>query len=168
MKIADTLTGEKLFDDVPIMMGRNPTLHKHGIQAFNVMPVKGRALRVSPLVCPAYNMDFDGDSAHTEVPIGPKAAWEVKHLMLTDRNILLPKTSESTISPRMDIIYGLYMCTRDKYVEGSSIKSYKTAKELKEDIYALKIFVWDTVTLSGLETGIAGMLAFLSCFRRLL
>lgn len=163
LKIADTLTGEKLFDDVPIMMGRNPTLHKHGIQAFNVMPVKGRALRVSPLVCPAYNMDFDGDSAHTEVPIGPKAAWEVKHLMLTDRNILLPKTSESTISPRMDIIYGLYMCTRDKYVEGSSIKSYKTAKELKEDIYALKIFAWDTVTLSGLGTGIAGKLAFLSC-----
>lgn len=163
-EIVKALKREGVLDAVPITLGRNPTLHKHGIQGFKVKPVKGRALRMSPLVCPAYNMDFDGDTAHDEIPVSPQTALEVDKLLMTDRNILLPKTGESTICPRMDILYGLYMCTRNTYTKGPVVASYKNARELKEAIYAMNVRVWETVSVAGMGTDIAGVLAFRSCF----
>lgn len=162
--IIKQLEKSDIIKDIPIMLGRNPTLHKHGIQGFKVKLTSGRAIEVSPLVCPAFNMDFDGDTAHTELPVTPAAAREVEKLIRTDRNVLLPKTAESTIVPRMDILYGLYICTKNGYTAGSVSKSYATSEELLRDLTSLKIKVWDTATLEGYGTDLAGRVAFLSCF----
>lgn len=153
-----------IIEDVPVLLGRNPTLHRHGIQGFHAVPVNGRAIEVSPLVCPAFNMDFDGDTGHTEVPLSAEAAREISRLIMTDQNVLLPKTGESTICPRMDIVYGLYMCTRSCYSVSTPAGTFANAKALKEAIYAQTVNVWDTVTISGIRTDIAGKLAFESCF----
>lgn len=162
--VVKELIKEGVIDDVPMLLGRNPTLHRHGIQGFNIVPVDGRAIKVSPLVCPAFNMDFDGDTAHTETPITAEAVSEIRKLVMTDRNVLLPKTGESTICPRMDIVYGLYMCTRAAYKVGSPVADFDNASSLKEAIYAQRVRVWDTVTVKGMRTDIAGKLAFESCF----
>lgn len=162
--IVNTLLRTGIIEKVPMLLGRNPSLHRHSIQGFHVILVDGRSIKVSPLVCPAFNMDFDGDTAHNEIPLDPDAAYEVEKLILTDRNILLPKTGESTICPRMDIIYGLYTCTRDKYKIGKSIATYDNGAGLKEAIYRQEICVWDTVTVSNMRTDVAGKLAFESCF----
>ena len=108
-------------------------------------------------------MDFDGDTAWNAISLNPKANLEIEKLILTDRNILLSKTGESTICPRMDIIYGLYMCTRAGYAMGASVANFKNAVELKEAIYSQKVRVWDTVTVSSMRTDVAGKLAFESC-----
>ena len=163
-KIVEALKHEGIIDDIPIMMGRNPTLHKHGIQGFKVVVTEGRAIEVSPLVCPAYNMDFDGDTAHVELPVTAEAAREVSKLIRSDRNILLPATSECTIVPRMDMIYGLYKCTDPSYQIGTSVKTLPDVDSLYEALYSLEVKVWDTVTVSGVGTNIAGKLAVLCCF----
>lgn len=161
--IINALIRKGVISNTPLLLGRNPTLHRNGVQGFHVVLTEGRAVEVSPLVCPAYNMDFDGDTAWDAISLNPKANVEIEKLILTDRNILLSKTGESTICPRMDIIYGLYMCTRDEYKAGAAIASYKNLSELKEAIYKQNVYVWDTVTVAGTRTGIAGKLAFESC-----
>lgn len=157
-----------IIDRIPALLGRNPTLHKHGIQGFKVVLVDGRAIQVSPLVCPAYNMDFDGDTSHIEVPITFAAVNELLHLIMTDKNIILPKTGESTICPEKDIVYGLYMCTRDDYTESGNGGRYNTITRLKQALYSQQIMVWDTVTLAGVGTGPAGRIAYKACFPKAL
>lgn len=152
-----------ILDEVPSLLGRNPTLHKHGIQGFYVRIVDGRAIRVNPLVCPAYNMDFDGDAAHTEVPITRQAQYEIRKLIMTERNIILPKTGTCTICPEKDVVYGLYVCTCF-YENAASGGSYPDVSSLKEALYAQKCYVWDNVTVGGVGSGLAGRLAFESCF----
>lgn len=162
-KMVEDLRKKGVFDEVPILMGRNPTLHKLSIQAFNIKPVDGLATKVSPLVCPAYNMDFDGDTAWEAIPTTSPAIQEVRKLMMTQNNILLPKTGESTICPRMDIVYGLYMCTTSTYATGAT-GTYATGEELCRAIYRQDIALGDTVSVSGRGTGRAGVLAFETCF----
>ena len=163
--IVETLEKEGVISRIPVLLGRNPTLHKWGIQGFRVVLVDGRAIQVNPLVCPAFNMDFDGDTAHTEIPMTFEAEQEVRDLIMTDKNIILSKTGECTICPRMDIIYGLYMSTLNEYPEsGKSACSYNTPEELWHAIKMQKAMVWDTVSLSGWGTGYAGRLAVKSCF----
>lgn len=161
--IVNALIRKGVIANTPMLLGRNPTLHRNGAQGFHVVLTEGRAVEVSPLVCPAYNMDFDGDTAWNAISLNPKANLEIEKLILTDRNILLSKTGESTICPRMDIIYGLYMCTRAGYTMGASVANFKNAVELKEAIYSQKVRVWDTVTVSSMRTDVAGKLAFESC-----
>ena len=161
--IVNALIRKGVIASTPMLLGRNPTLHRNGAQGFHVVLTEGRAVEVSPLVCPAYNMDFDGDTAWNAISLNPKANLEIEKLILTDRNILLSKTGESTICPRMDIIYGLYMCTRAGYAMGASVANFKNAVELKEAIYSQKVRVWDTVTVSSMRTDVAGKLAFESC-----
>ena len=162
-KMIRDLAAKGVFDEVPILMGRNPTLHKLSIQAFRIKPVDGLATRVSPLVCPAYNMDFDGDTAWEAIPVTSQAIREVNSLMLTQKNILLPKTGESTICPRMDIVYGLYMCTTSKVSSGKTA-TYSDREELWQAIYKQEIMLGDTVTVADRGTNTAGVLAFECCF----
>lgn len=163
-KIVKELQKSGVISEIPILLGRNPTLHKLGIQGFHVKVVEGRAIRVNPLVCPAFNMDFDGDTAHTEIPMTPKAQHEVRELILTDKNIFLGKTGECTICPRMDIIYGLYMSTIQHAEEGANVGSYEEPRKMWDDIYKQKITIWDTATLAGYGTGKVGNLAVKACF----
>lgn len=160
---------EKLLDKVPMVLGRQPTLHKQSLQGFHIEMSDLQAIEVNPLVCPAFNMDFDGDQAHIEVPLGPKAIKEVNDLVMTTQNLFLPKTGECTTSPRQDMLYGLYLCTLDSYVldKSKAVGTYETFAEVRQLVINHKVKVWDVVNI--LELGdaiIAGNAAFIACFPR--
>lgn len=163
-EILKLLKRNSVEDSLPILMGRNPTLHKHGIQGFYVTFVDGDAIEVSPLVCPAFNMDFDGDTAHVEIPITEGACREVANLILTDRNLLLAKTGECTICPRMDILYGLYNCTKAS-VYGNPVAVFNTGEDVREAVLSQEVTVDTVVTAMDMRvTDTAGKIAFMSCF----
>ena len=157
------LEEEGILEKVPAILGRQPTLHKHGLQAFWAEPTDAHAIEVTPLVCPAYNMDFDGDTGHVEVPLSPEAIKEVRELLLTTQNLYLPKTGECTICPRQDMLYGLYMCTRDSYTLSNPVGTFSSYAAVREAVIMHKVKVYDTVIVSG-EKILAGRAAFKSCF----
>lgn len=152
----------KIFEKVPIIMGRQPTLHKHSMLAFYPEPSDNHAIGVPPLVCPGFNMDFDGDTAHTQVPLGEDAIYEVAKLMLPSQNLYLAKTGECTIVPRQDMLYGLYTCTID-YPESAPCRSVSSCMEARELVMAHKVKVQQTITVNG-KPMIAGHAAFRGCF----
>ncbi len=154
---------ERLLEKIPMFMGRQPTLHKHGLQGFHIEATDALGIEVNPLVCPAYNMDFDGDTSHIEVPLSDAAIQEVDQLLMTTQNLYLPKTGECTIMPRQDMLYGLYMLTRSTYTVGASVATYESLAEVRKAVIAHKIKAWDTVTAEGF-TAVAGELAFIACF----
>merc|ERR1711933_133338 len=98
----------------PIFLNRAPTLHRLGIQAFEPILVEGRAIRLHPLVCPAFNADFDGDQMAVHVPLSLEAQMEARTLMLASNNVLSPANGEPIIVPSQDIVLGLYYMTRDR------------------------------------------------------
>ena len=151
-----------IFDNVPMVMGRQPTLHRLSMLAFHPEPTDSSAIGVPPLVCPGFNMDFDGDTAHGEVPLGDEAIYEVNKLMLPSQNIYLPKTGECTIVPRQDMLYGLYTCTMD-YPEGAPIAKVPNYVEARNLVMEHKVKVSDTITV-GNTSIIAGHAAFKACF----
>ena len=97
----------------PVMLNRAPTLHRLGIQAFEPILVEGRAIQLHPLVCTAFNADFDGDQMAVHVPLSIEAQTEAKCLMLATNNILLPATGKPTITPTQDMVLGCYYITVD-------------------------------------------------------
>ena len=154
---------ERLLERIPMFLGRQPTLHKHGMQGFHIEATDALGFEVNPLVCPAYNMDFDGDTAHIEVPLSDDAVKEVNDLLLTTQNLYLPKTGECTIMPRQDMLYGLYILTRSTYKVGTPVASYSSLLDVRSDVIGHKVKAWDTVSAGGF-TAIAGELAFIACF----
>lgn len=154
-----------ILDDIPMILGRQPTLHKQSLQGFRIEMSDLQAIEVNPLVCPAFNMDFDGDQAHIEVPLLPGSVKEVRDLVLTTQNLFLAKTGECTTEPRQDMLYGLWTCTRNTYKVGSPVATYETAKATRQAVIEHKVKVWDTVHC--IELGInatAGDIAFIACF----
>lgn len=154
----------QLLDNLVIVLGRQPTLHRHGLQGFYIEVTDSHAIEVSPLVCPGFNMDFDGDQAYLEMPLHSEAIEEVKRLLLTSRNLFLAKTGECTTVPRMDILYGLWLCTKSDYTTSKSVASFKGASAVWEALISNKVKVYDTVTCTGLGIGLAGQIAFSACF----
>lgn len=155
---------QKLMEKVPIYMGRQPTLHKQSLQGFHAGMSKSQAIEVSPLVCPAYNMDFDGDQAHLELPLGDKAVKEVNDLIMTTRNIFLAKTGECTIAPRQEMLYGLYIATRDDYAIGTPVASYQSLAEVRTAVIKHKVKCWDTVSTPEYPAVLAGDAAVIASF----
>ncbi|MDR1616623.1 MAG: DNA-directed RNA polymerase subunit beta', partial [Syntrophomonadaceae bacterium] len=104
-----------ILDDVikehPVLLNRAPTLHRLGIQAFEPVLVEGRALQLHPLVCTAYNADFDGDQMAVHVPLSAEAQTEARILMLASNNILNPKDGKPVVTPTQDMVIGLYYLT---------------------------------------------------------
>jgi DNA-directed RNA polymerase subunit beta' len=98
----------------PILLNRAPTLHRLGIQAFEPVLVEGRALQIHPLVCTAYNADFDGDQMAVHVPLSTEAQAEARLLMLSSNNILNPKDGHPVVTPTQDMVLGCYYLTVDK------------------------------------------------------
>jgi DNA-directed RNA polymerase subunit beta' len=94
------------------MLNRAPTLHRLGIQAFEPQLVEGKAIQLHPLVCSAYNADFDGDQMAVHVPLSIEAQIEARVLMMSTNNILSPANGEPIIVPNQDIVLGLYYLTR--------------------------------------------------------
>jgi DNA-directed RNA polymerase subunit beta' len=104
---------EEVIREHPVMLNRAPTLHRLGIQAFEPVLIEGKAIQLHPLVCTAFNADFDGDQMAVHVPLSLEAQMEARTLMLASNNVLLPSNGEPCIVPSQDIVLGLYYATRD-------------------------------------------------------
>ncbi len=102
---------EEIIVDYPVLLNRAPTLHRLGIQAFEPVLVEGKAIQIHPLVCPAFNADFDGDMMAVHVPLSEKAKREARELMLATRNLLKPSSGEPIVEPQKDMVLGLYYLT---------------------------------------------------------
>jgi len=105
---------EKVISEHPVLLNRAPTLHRLGIQAFEPILVEGKALQIHPLVCTAYNADFDGDQMAVHVPLSAEAQSEARLLMLSSHNILNPKDGRPVASPTKDMVLGCYYLTMEK------------------------------------------------------
>jgi DNA-directed RNA polymerase subunit beta' len=105
---------EEVIREHPVLLNRAPTLHRLGIQAFEPVLIEGKAIQLHPLVCAAFNADFDGDQMAVHVPLSLEAQMEARTLMLSSNNILSPANGEPIIVPSQDIVLGLYYTTREK------------------------------------------------------
>ncbi len=105
---------EEVIREHPVMLNRAPTLHRLGIQAFEPVLIEGKAIQLHPLVCAAFNADFDGDQMAVHVPLSLEAQLEARTLMLASNNVLFPANGEPSIVPSQDIVLGLYYATRER------------------------------------------------------
>jgi len=105
---------EEVIREHPVLLNRAPTLHRLGIQAFEPILIEGKAIQLHPLVCTAYNADFDGDQMAVHVPLTIEAQLEARSLMMSTNNILSPANGEPIIVPTHDVVLGLYYLTRDR------------------------------------------------------
>jgi len=105
---------EEVIREHPVMLNRAPTLHRLGIQAFEPVLIEGKAIQLHPLVCAAFNADFDGDQMAVHVPLSLEAQLEARALMMSTNNILSPANGEPIIVPSQDVVLGLYYMTRER------------------------------------------------------
>ena len=105
---------DEVIREHPVLLNRAPTLHRLGIQAFEPVLIEGKAIQLHPLVCAAYNADFDGDQMAVHVPLTLEAQLEARTLMMSTNNILSPASGDPIIVPSQDVVLGLYYMTRDK------------------------------------------------------
>ena len=115
---------EEVIEGHPVMLNRAPTLHRLGIQAFEPVLVEGRAIQLHPLVCAAFNADFDGDQMAVHVPLSIEAQTEARMLMLSANNVLLPATGKPCITPTQDMILGIYYLTLDTHLNEEVERSF--------------------------------------------
>jgi DNA-directed RNA polymerase subunit beta' len=131
---------EEIINDSYVMINRAPTLHRLSIQAFKPILIEGKAIQIHPMVCTAFNADFDGDQMAVHVPLTDEARWEAKHLMLATNNLLKPATGFPVVRPSQDIVWGLYYLTMspDGEFDKVDIKTLKTFSNIDEAILAYK------------------------------
>jgi len=103
---------EEVIKEHPVLLNRAPTLHRLGIQAFEPVLVEGKAIKIHPLVCTAFNADFDGDQMAVHIPLSPKAQIEAQVLMLSTQNLLSPANGQPVVVPTQDIVLGIYYLTK--------------------------------------------------------
>ncbi len=132
---------EQVITEHPVLLNRAPTLHRLGIQAFEPILVAGRAIKLHPLVCTAYNADFDGDQMAVHVPLSAEAQAEARLLMLAAHNILNPKDGKPVVTPTQDMVLGSYYLTIERAGEPGEGRVFATADE------ALLAYQYDQVTL---------------------
>ncbi|MBW8191668.1 DNA-directed RNA polymerase subunit beta' [Neiella marina] len=123
---------DEVIREHPVLLNRAPTLHRLGIQAFEPVLIEGKAIQLHPLVCAAYNADFDGDQMAVHVPLTLEAQLEARSLMMASNNILSPANGEPIIVPSQDVVLGLYYMTRDKVNgkgEGMLLADYQEAEK---------------------------------------
>jgi DNA-directed RNA polymerase subunit beta' len=127
---------EDVIKEHPVLLNRAPTLHRLGIQAFEPVLVEGKAIQVHPLVCSAFNADFDGDQMAVHVPLSPEAQAEARVLMLSTQNILLPANGFPIAVPSQDMVLGLYYVTyADDGFEGQDVKAFISSYDEAEAAY---------------------------------
>ncbi|NLB20670.1 MAG: DNA-directed RNA polymerase subunit beta' [Clostridium sp.] len=120
---------EEVITDHPVLLNRAPTLHRLGIQAFQPVLIEGRAIKLHPLVCTAYNADFDGDQMAVHVPLSMEAQAESRFLMLASGNILKPSDGKPVAVPSQDMVLGTYYLTMEKPVPEEEMKIFSTKEE---------------------------------------
>ena len=121
---------DEVIREHPVMLNRAPTLHRLGIQAFEPVLVEGKAIQLHPLVCTAFNADFDGDQMAVHVPLSIEAQLELRTLMMSTNNILSPANGEPIIVPTQDVVLGLYYMTRESVSAKGSGKSFVSVSEV--------------------------------------
>jgi DNA-directed RNA polymerase subunit beta' len=131
----------------PVLLNRAPTLHRLGIQAFEPIPVEGRAIKLHPLVCPAFNADFDGDQMAVHIPLCLEAQTEARLLMLAPNNFLSPATGDPILTPSQDMVLGCFYLTANNPVQQSSENHYFADFEdvllaYQQSLIKLHTFVW--------------------------
>jgi DNA-directed RNA polymerase subunit beta' len=121
---------EEVIKGHPVLLNRAPTLHRLGIQAFEPVLVEGKAIKIHPLVCTAFNADFDGDQMAVHVPLSPEAQIEASVLMLSARNILSPANGQPLAVPTQDIVLGVYYLTKDKRGAKGEGRAFANSEEV--------------------------------------
>jgi DNA-directed RNA polymerase subunit beta' len=122
---------EKVIKDHPVLLNRAPTLHRLGIQAFEPVLVEGKAIKIHPLVCTAFNADFDGDQMAVHIPLSPEAQIEARVLMLSSNNILSPASGQPIAVPSQDIVLGCYYLTRARELgPGEGVRAFASVEEV--------------------------------------
>jgi DNA-directed RNA polymerase subunit beta' len=122
---------EEVIHEHPVMLNRAPTLHRLGIQAFEPLLIEGKAIQLHPLVCTAFNADFDGDQMAVHVPLSLEAQAEARTLMLASNNVLSPANGEPVVVPSQDIILGLYYMTREDASAKGTGMSFSDIAEMR-------------------------------------
>jgi DNA-directed RNA polymerase subunit beta' len=147
---------DEVIREHPVMLNRAPTLHRLGIQAFEPKLIEGKAIQLHPLVCTAFNADFDGDQMAVHVPLSLEAQLEARVLMMSTNNILSPANGKPIIVPSQDIILGLYYITMEKEGEPGEGKILGTMQEIEHALEAGAVTLhskikarWDTVDENG-------------------
>ncbi len=135
---------EEVIKDRPVLLNRAPTLHRLGIQAFEPQLVEGKAIQIHPLVCSAFNADFDGDQMAVHVPLSDKAVAEARSLMLSTKNLLKPADGQPIVGPSKDMVLGNYYLTMDP-----------TADIITRHADAGKYRHWDDIKSKGIKIGVA-------------
>jgi DNA-directed RNA polymerase subunit beta' len=120
---------EDVIKEHPVLLNRAPTLHRLGIQAFEPVLIGGKAIRLHPLVCPAFNADFDGDQMAVHVPVSEEAQAEARLLMLGANNILHPKSGDPIVTPSQDMVLGNYYLTMEKTNLSDEGRAFKNSNE---------------------------------------
>jgi DNA-directed RNA polymerase subunit beta' len=162
---------EEVIEDHPVLLNRAPTLHRLGIQAFQPILVEGRAIKLHPLACTAYNADFDGDQMAVHVPLSVEAQAEARFLMLAAHNILKPSDGKPVCVPTQDMVLGSYYLTIDKDGVKGEGKTFSSPDEVimayqlgEIDIHAkIKVKLFKTIdgeVVSGIIDATAGKLLF--------
>ncbi len=148
---------EEVIKEHPVMLNRAPTLHRLGIQAFEPVLVEGRAIKLHPLVCTAYNADFDGDQMAVHVPLSVEAQAECRFLLLAPNNLLKPSDGEPVTVPTQDMVLGIYYLTLEKEGELGEGKIFKDENEARmaydNHVVSLhaRIKVRRTMVIDGVE-----------------
>jgi len=151
---------EEVIREHPVLLNRAPTLHRLGIQAFEPVLIEGKAIQLHPLVCTAFNADFDGDQMAVHVPLSIEAQLEARTLMMSTNNILSPAHGEPIIVPTQDVVMGLYYLTRERVDAKGTGMIFADVSEVHRaygnrvvDLHArIKVRVKDTSASKGEET----------------
>ena len=122
---------DEVIREHPVLLNRAPTLHRLGIQAFEPILIEGKAIQLHPLVCMAYNADFDGDQMAVHIPLSVEAQVEARSLMMSTNNILSPAHGKAVISPTQDIVLGLYSMTRERPGATGEGKIFSSPEEVR-------------------------------------
>ncbi|NJL93850.1 MAG: DNA-directed RNA polymerase subunit beta' [Anaerolineae bacterium] len=133
---------EEVIQERPVLLNRAPTLHRLGIQAFEAQLVEGKAIQIHPLVCSAFNADFDGDQMAVHIPLSEKAVREARELMLSTKNILKPADGSPVVAPSKDMVLGCYYLTMDPTAEIVTLP--ERANEFR---------TWDQLRAGGYRVG---------------
>jgi DNA-directed RNA polymerase subunit beta' len=144
---------EEVIEDRPVLLNRAPTLHRLGIQAFEPVLVEGKAIQLHPLVCAAFNADFDGDQMAVHLPLSRKAVEEARKLMLASKNVLKPADGQPIIGPSKDMCMGIYYLTMDGRHTADTPARYFVDLDEVETAYALgQVKLHDPIRLGQIYT----------------
>jgi DNA-directed RNA polymerase subunit beta' len=138
---------EEVIREHPVLLNRAPTLHRLGIQAFEPVLIEGKAIQLHPLVCVAFNADFDGDQMAVHVPLSLEAQMEARTLMLASNNVLSPANGTPIIVPSQDVVLGLYYATRESVVAKGTGMIFSDLAELNRAVESRQVDLHARITV---------------------